>query len=364
MADQLSPIYRQQQMDAEQSEETAVKRTFLDVLREKRDQNADKLMFYATVLFSLVAIGAFFAFLFLVPFVIEPAVTTIQMDFELEPVTCCVVSFTELAGKENCSDWSSCREGCTREIYECVKILVAYTDAEDFLCSSRPPDHQWLHNEAFLYPNVKGCGYPPAVNCTVFRDRFRDPNVTFSCHYSRLDATLVITELDPDRVRTDLALAFVVPFVSLVVSIAFLVYAYHRIKRKEAEAAAADALAQRTQALLDEEGEEGDGDGCAEAAETSGRSHPDSSYSLKSITSRINSTVVRLTQSRDRRADSGSVLPPPAPAPLAACSMPARGLSPSLSLSLFLSYTHFSSLYLFRAGKKIKIKKGEPHAPL
>ncbi|XP_043235142.1 protein tipE-like isoform X1 [Amphibalanus amphitrite] len=296
-------------LDADQLAEGDGKRSFLDVLREKRDQNADKVMFYATVLFSLVAIGAFFGFLFLVPFVIEPAVTTIQMDFEVDPVTCCVVSFTELAGKDNCSDWSSCREGCTREIYECVKILVAYTDVKDFSCAARPPNHQWLHNEAYLYPNVKGCGYPPSLNCTVFRERFREPNVTFSCHYSRLDATLVITELDPHQVRSDLVVAFVVPFVSLAVSIAFLVYAYHRMKRKEAEAAAADALAQRTQALLDaEEGEEGeDEEGCGGSAhEPPGRSHPGSNYSLKSITSKINSTVVRLKQGRDCRSGSGS----------------------------------------------------------
>ena len=243
-----------------------------------------------------MAIGAFFAFLFLVPFVIEPAVKTIRMDFELEPVTCCVVSFTELKGKKNCSDWSSCREGCTREIYDCVKILVAYTDAKDFSCAAQRPDHQWLHNEAFLYPNAKGCGYPPSLNCTVFRNRFRTPNVTFPCHYSRQDATLVITELDPDRLRYDLVVAIVVPFLSFAVSVAFLVHAYHRMKRKEAAAAAADALAQRTQALLEE----------AEDEETApGRSHPSSSYSLKSITSKINSTVVRLAQGRDRRTGSG-----------------------------------------------------------
>ncbi|XP_037078753.1 protein tipE-like isoform X1 [Pollicipes pollicipes] len=281
-------------------DEPEVKKSCVELVREKIDQYSDKVNFYATVFFSLLAIGAFFAFLFLVPFVIEPAVTTIQMDFALDPVTCCVVAYRKDSGSENCSDWSSCREGCTREVYECDKVWVAYTDAKNFSCSRRPANHQWLYNEANLYPNVKGCGYPPSLNCTAFAQTYRVVNTTFPCYYSRVDATLVITTLDPDEIEANLAISIVVPLVCFAGSIAFLVHAYHRMKRKEAAAAVADALAEeKALRLLAEEGEE-------EAAEpTTSRSNPNSSYSLKSITSKINSTVVRFA--RDRRHDSGSV---------------------------------------------------------
>ena len=115
---------------------------------------------------------------------------------------------------------------------------------------------------------------------------------------------MVITELDPARMRFNLALAIVVPLVSFVVSVAFLVHAYHRMKRKDAAAAAAEALQQeRDEAEAEADGDGDDDDEAAAAAP--GCSHPSSSYSLKSITSKINSTVVRFAQNRDRRNGSG-----------------------------------------------------------
>ncbi|XP_037082394.1 protein tipE-like [Pollicipes pollicipes] len=261
-------------------------------LRQKYEENVEKINFYSTVFFSLLAIGAFFGFLFLVPFVIEPAVTTIQMDFALDPVTCCVVSYQEDSGAHNCSKWSSCREGCTREVFECVKILVAYTDAKNFSCSRRPVDHQWLHNEAFLYPNVKGCGYPPSLNCTVFAQTYRAVNTTFPCYYSRVDATLVITALDPAEIEHSLLLSIIGPLIAFGVSVAFLVHAYHRMKRKEA-AAALQELEEKAQCLLEREQEQ-----------VATRSNATSTYSIKSISSKINATVMRL--SRERRKESGS----------------------------------------------------------
>ena len=278
--------------DDQEVDDTPPKLTLAEKLRKKLDDNIPRLEFYATVFFSLLAIGAFFGFLFLVPFVIMPAVTTIQMDFEVEPATCCVVSFREQFGANNCSDWTSCREGCTRTIYECTKILVAYTDADNFSCSDRPPDHQWLYDEAFLLPNVRGCGYPPALNCTIFLDRFRDPNVTFPCYYSRVDATMVITDLDPEQIEHRLTMSIVVPIVAFVVSIAFLVHAYHRMKRKEAAAAARDRQ-EKAQCLLEKEEEE----------QVATRSNATSTYSIKSISSKINATMVRLA--RERRKESG-----------------------------------------------------------
>lgn len=58
------------------------------------------------------AILSVFAFLFLIPFVVDPAISTIVADFDHVPVTCIVVEHTYAEGLRNCT-WSSCREGCT-----------------------------------------------------------------------------------------------------------------------------------------------------------------------------------------------------------------------------------------------------------
>lgn len=58
------------------------------------------------------AILSVFAFLFLIPFVVDPAISTIVADFDQVPVTCIVVEHNYAEGLRNCN-WSSCREGCT-----------------------------------------------------------------------------------------------------------------------------------------------------------------------------------------------------------------------------------------------------------
>lgn len=58
------------------------------------------------------AILSVFAFLFLIPFVVDPAISTIVADYDQMPVTCMVVDHKYATGMRNCS-WSSCREGCT-----------------------------------------------------------------------------------------------------------------------------------------------------------------------------------------------------------------------------------------------------------
>lgn len=58
------------------------------------------------------AILSVFAFLFLIPFVVDPAISTIVADYDQAPVTCIVTDHTYGEGLRNCT-WSSCREGCT-----------------------------------------------------------------------------------------------------------------------------------------------------------------------------------------------------------------------------------------------------------
>ena len=58
------------------------------------------------------AILSVFAFLFLIPFVVDPAISTIVADYDPVPVTCIVTEHIFGEGLKNCT-WSSCREGCT-----------------------------------------------------------------------------------------------------------------------------------------------------------------------------------------------------------------------------------------------------------
>nr|KAF7427579.1 hypothetical protein H0235_007273 [Vespula pensylvanica] len=180
----------------------------------------------------------------------------------------------------NCS-WTSCREGCTKELYDCTQIRVNYKlpintssedeagpveggravggveddeesmrlkkpryeralrdydyiedlDDEDFAedddaglpkpfptalyltsLSSRVRsllgdnetkfaglmgnDSEWYFTGAKLFPNVKGCGYPPVLNCSIFYQQYANIGHNFSCYYSKVDPGIVISELD------------------------------------------------------------------------------------------------------------------------------------------------------------------------
>ena len=75
-----------------------------------------------------LCIVSVFAFLFLVPFVLDPAISTMTHDFKEEPVTCKVSNVAIIHGKSNCK-WSSCREGCTADMYHCYQVRVIYSHA-------------------------------------------------------------------------------------------------------------------------------------------------------------------------------------------------------------------------------------------
>ena len=75
------------------------------------------------VLFFFSTLGglSFMALLFLVPFVVDPAVLHIQADFDPNPVQCELVEAVFKIGLSACS-WSSCMEGCTRELFKCFQV--------------------------------------------------------------------------------------------------------------------------------------------------------------------------------------------------------------------------------------------------
>lgn len=192
----------------------------------------EKAWFYATLSFAMVAVGSGSALLFLVPLYVDPAVSTLLADFVPEPVQCTTVRREQLAGLYNCT-WSSCREGCTSDVYNCSHVYVTYWTAggDDDDDGGGGNDLRGGRDggdggngrrrrvpEAVLLVNIKGCGYPPAVACSNFTRSYGVPGATFPCHYSRLNRTLAVVGYDKRQQYADIVHYFAVPFTICVVT--------------------------------------------------------------------------------------------------------------------------------------------------
>lgn len=70
----------------------------------------EKAKFYTSLCLGITAILSAFAFLFLIPFVVEPAISTILANFSPNQVACVSTEHVFALGQKNCS-WASCREG-------------------------------------------------------------------------------------------------------------------------------------------------------------------------------------------------------------------------------------------------------------
>lgn len=283
----------------------------------------EKLLFYITASFVLLGTFSLFIFLFLVPFVIEPAFTTIFMEFDEIPATCVTAEVTMLKGASNCS-WTSCKEGCTKEVYECTQIRVNYkvhepigndtiyddeyveinevatssllsspsssasasasnrnsnyrvkftnlhryerraireydyvdsydnlhreshksADGLEFMeysdgqepSNSNDNSSEWFFTGAKLFPNVKGCGYPPGLNCSIWTKKYIKIGTNFSCYYSRVDPGLVISNLDMRQNTLNLIYAMAIPIPSFIISVIYLTFAYFKIYNEDEEA--------------------------------------------------------------------------------------------------------------------------------
>lgn len=195
--------------------------------------------------------------LFLVPLYVDPAISTLASKFVDIPTICTTTRREDLSGIFNCT-WSSCREGCTSDMYRCTHIYVSYLDFgnlslpsylrgefneimsqnyyENFASYMNDPNTtspllQLTHNlssliydqpqhseEATLLVNIKGCGYPPSVKCKTFTDIFGVEGSIFPCYYSRLNKTLAMTRYNRDDQISMIIHFFVVPFVVTVLS--------------------------------------------------------------------------------------------------------------------------------------------------
>ncbi|XP_076658333.1 tipE homolog 2 phospholipid transfer protein isoform X1 [Halictus rubicundus] len=188
----------------------------------------EKAKFYTSLCLGTTAILAVFAFLFLIPFVVEPAISTILADFSPHAVACVVTDHVYAEGLKNCS-WASCREGCTSAALRCHQIRVNYTRLPFEEYMAKPLGSiPWDVPDTKFFVNTEGCGYPPRVNCSDFARKYGFSNIgkIFPCYYSRTYPETVVARYSWDENLRHLVLALVVPIVLYVVSVAVLCYWY------------------------------------------------------------------------------------------------------------------------------------------
>lgn len=201
--------------------------------------------FYATSIVALTAVSAGSSLLFLVPLYVDPAISTLAADFVEHPVKCVTTRREDRSGIFNCT-WSSCREGCTSDMYKCTHIYVSYEGLfsedprriSDSLSSTSmatsstldinsstsvtdpSPTSGYLDtpDEAVLLVNIKGCGYPPDIDCGNFTDVYGVEGVEFPCYFSKENRTVVMTHYDRNDQVEIIINYFAVPFVVTVVT--------------------------------------------------------------------------------------------------------------------------------------------------
>lgn len=120
---------------------------------------------------------------------------------------------------------------------------------------------------ARLFPNVKGCGYPPMLNCTIWLKRYTKIGIKFPCYYSKVDPSLVISDLDYWQNTLNLIYSMAIPIPSFIISVIYLTYAYFKIYNEDEETAPLDKNAEDMDI---DEGEVDESDGAALANNAAG----------------------------------------------------------------------------------------------
>ena len=94
-----------------------------------------------------------------------------------------------------------------------------------------------------LLINIKGCGYPPKIDCDVYAESYEnitEAGTTFPCHYSRLNPWVVLSSYDKYNIEqaivvilvsntreatiTAILCSILIPNILFIVSVAILVY--------------------------------------------------------------------------------------------------------------------------------------------
>lgn len=187
----------------------------------------EQVRFYTTATLACLSVSFGASLLFLVPLYVDPAISTLVSDF-IEPATWCRTTRREdVVGINNCS-WSSCREGCTSDMYKCLHVYVTYV--EDLNATAALPANLTVaemanataelpqSEEAMLQVNIKGCGYPPSVTCKNFSELYGVEGAVYPCHYSRFNRTLVMTSYNRSNQIAVIVNFFAIPFIVTVIS--------------------------------------------------------------------------------------------------------------------------------------------------
>jgi len=221
--------------------------------KEETKSRLDEIKYYTSLFLGALAINSVFGFLFLVPFVLDPAISTLMHDFVDEPVHCKITSYELRYGRTNCS-WASCREGCTGETFKCHQLRVTYTpkrlyenntlvmDLEEsewaYLTrtdkpidpeTNKPSGIEVIVEDTPLLINIKGCGYPPEIDCDAYAEKYYNHSLadqTFPCHYSRMNPWIVVSSYSKDDNVTSILYSILIPNVLFVLSLVVLVYWY------------------------------------------------------------------------------------------------------------------------------------------
>lgn len=105
-----------------------------------------------------------------IPLQFLPGISSIQANYNSEPLTCVVTRVEHLNRLSACT-WSSCSEGCTKNLYKCLKIRVNVLDTPwPGMLEGQLDNQRVIVEDARLFLNHAGCGYPPEVNCTSFAE--------------------------------------------------------------------------------------------------------------------------------------------------------------------------------------------------
>ena len=215
--DKTPPDTGEENTDSEASE--APKPPKVD--EEPEETTAEKVEFYKNSIFICTAIGSFVAFVFTVPFDIDPALRTLQHKF-VGPVDCQTVSAETVYGADNCTakqGWGSCFEGCTKEFYKCDRVFTQYSPMG---CNKTDGENDSCLITAKLFINVKGCGYPPKVKCWKFWQDHHQMEHNYPCWYSTLDPELAITDFEEGWAMRQAILSFSLPVGLFAISMIYI----------------------------------------------------------------------------------------------------------------------------------------------
>jgi len=220
---------------------------------EKPPSRMEQIKYYTSLFLGALAIICVFGFLFLVPFVLDPAISTMMHQFVRDPVHCKVTDYSLRYGKSNCT-WASCKEGCTAEIFKCHQIRVSYTPRIQFVGNSSrsvdtfgdsdwalltrmeraPADESGEMKETMvedtpLLINIKGCGYPPNIICDDYAETYENfsrDGLTFPCYYSQMNPWIVLSSYNEDEEVVNIAYSLLIPNLLFVLSLVVLIYWY------------------------------------------------------------------------------------------------------------------------------------------